>query len=75
MSPQQRDTAEQVIVLLAMAVFIVIVVLTTGLVLNAFFGNDTDSTRLVNWLTSIIDTILGALIGFVAGNRIARNGK
>ena len=73
----QRSTAEQVIVLLALAVFLVIIILTVGLVIEAIIGPDEDNQRLINWMTSIIDTIIGALIGFVAGAAVVTraNGK
>lgn len=74
MTRRDRSTAETVVVLLGLAVFLVIVILTIGLVLEELLPPEEESSRLVNWLTSIIDTILGALIGFVAG-RAYRNGN
>ena len=62
--------------LLAVAVFIVIIVLTVALAVSEVVTPSEDNMRLINWLTSVIDTILGALIGFVAGRATANgNGK
>ena len=77
----QRSTAENVIVLLSVAVFLVIIIVTVGLVLDEilFPSGDPSNTRLINWITSMVDTIIGALIGFVAGaavvSRANGNGK
>ena len=70
-----RSTAEVVIVLLGLSVFVVIMTVTVALIISIFIGREGDYTRIVQWLTSMIDTILGALIGFVAGAAVMRNGK
>ena len=74
MTRHERTTAEYVVVLLSVAVFLVIVIITVGLVVGELVDPTQDNMRLINWLTSIIDTILGALIGFIAGRQLA-NGK
>ena len=61
--------------------FIVIIIVTIGLVIDEIIvpGDDPANTRLINWITSMIDTIIGALIGFVAGAAVVSkangNGK
>lgn len=57
-----------------MTVFVVIIVLTLALAFDEVVDPTPQNVRLINWLTSVIDTILGALIGFVAG-RAYRNGN
>ena len=70
----RRSTAENVVVLLAVAVFLVIIILTVSLAISEVVTPSEDNMRLINWLTSVIDTILGALIGFIAG-RATANGN
>ena len=63
---KHRPTADLVIIFLAGVVGISVLTITVGIILAAIF-TDFDTTNLATRVGAIINTLTGAIVGYVAG--------
>jgi hypothetical protein len=59
--------------LMIVAVLIVVVIISVGLVVEAIIPPDEDNAQVARWIAGTVDTILGVIIGFFAGRTL--NGR
>ena len=71
MAPKLRDRPAGEIVILILAGCVGVLILTTGigLILAAIFHPEEDTAEAARGIADIINTIVGALIGYLAGSR------
>lgn len=69
---QRRSTADTVLLLLAGATAFIIVASGAAIILSSLVHPDTDVTAAARGIGDLINTLVGALIGYLAGSRVRK---
>lgn len=67
---RDRPTADIIVLILAVSVGLIVVVLTLAVVLAQFISPNLDFVAAARVISGVINTVIGALIGYMAGNRM-----
>ncbi len=65
--PKSNNATEYVVVVFVVTVASILVISTLALIVLAAINPDRDYSTLTNSLLDIVTTVIGALIGFIAG--------
>ena len=69
--PEIKTTADFIVVVFVVMVATILIILTVGIITAGLFG-DTDVKPYFAVLTDIMTTVIGALVGFLAGKGSGR---
>jgi 4-hydroxybenzoate polyprenyltransferase len=66
---RNRSTADVVVIILAMVVPIVIVMAIIAVFITEFFHPDAKTSNVIDAISSIVSTVTGAVLGYLAGRK------
>lgn len=72
---RDRPTSDLVVMFLAALVGFILVVATFGVILLELYGDDVDISVLATRLAAITNTLIGAIVGYLAGRGTDPPGK
>jgi hypothetical protein len=67
---ERRSTADTVLLLLAGSTAFIIIASGLAIILSLFLHPDADLTTAARGIGDLINTLVGALIGYLAGSRV-----